>query len=42
MENKVKGTRYDVGNHNWYCWYCSDNYQYYCHSDQYYANHKET
>ena len=37
-----KGTRYDVGNNSRYCWYCSDNYQYHCHGDQYHANHKET
>ena len=42
MENKVKGTRYDVGNNSRYCWYCSDNCQYHCHSDQYYTDRNET
>lgn len=42
MENKVKGTRYDVRNNSLYCWYCSDNYQYHCHGDQYHTDRKET
>lgn len=42
MENKVKGTRYDVGNNSRYCWYCSDDYQYRCHGDQYLTDRKET
>ena len=33
MENKVKGTEYDVGNNSQYCWYYSDDYQYRCHND---------
>lgn len=31
MENKVKGTRYDVGDNSQYCWYSCDNYKYHCH-----------
>ena len=42
MENTVKGKRYDVGNDSQYRWYCSDNYQYRCHINQYHADHKET
>lgn len=42
MENKVKGTRYDVGNNNRYCWYCGDDYQYHRHNDQYHTDHGET
>lgn len=41
MENKVKGTRYDVGNNSGYCWYCSDDYQYRGHGDQYHIDSKE-
>ena len=42
MENKVKGTKYDVGNNGRYCWYHSDGYQYYHHDDKYHSEHKET
>lgn len=42
MENKVKGTGYDVGNNYQYCWYCCDDDQYHCHNDQYHTDHKET
>ena len=39
MENTVKGKGYDVGNHSWYSRYCSNNYQYHCHHNQYRENH---
>ena len=42
MENKVKGTRYDVGNDCQYCWYCSVNDKYHCHSNQYHTDCKDT
>ena len=42
MENKVKGTKYDVRDNSKYCWYCSDNYQYRCYDNQYHTNHKKT
>ena len=35
MENIVKGTKFDDRNDHGYCKYCSDAYQYNCHSDQY-------
>lgn len=33
MENKVKGTKYDVRNNSGYCWYYSVDYQYNRHYD---------
>ena len=42
MENKVKGTRYGVGNNSRYSWYCSDDYQYHCYINQYHTDHRET
>ena len=39
MENKVKGKGYDVRNNSWYSRYCSDDYQYHCHNNQYRENH---
>ena len=35
MENKVKGTRFDVRNNRWDCRYCSDGDQYHRHYHQY-------
>lgn len=42
MENKVKGTRYDIRNNSRYYWYCSDDYQYHRYNDQYHTDRQET
>lgn len=40
MENKVKGSKYDVGNTGGDFKYCCDNYQYHHHYDEYHTNHQ--
>ena len=42
MENRVKGTKYDVRNNRWYRRDYCNNYQYHCYNNQYPTNHKET